>query len=100
MVFSKTVEENTTGIRANCSRIAPNLYLVTGTWTAGTDTKGTIETGLSHLIAHGTNVDTGTVTSEHKSQKNVDEDGSAEEGSIGILACAADNVGSWWGIGY
>lgn len=100
MAFSYTVDAKpTTGVRANTETVFGNLLLRTGTWTAGTDVAGTIVTGLTTIIAHGTNVDTGTVTSEHTSKKNVDGAGAAAAGSIGILVCAGDNVGSWFAFG-
>ena len=99
MAFSYTTD-TPAGVRTGAEGIWGNLTLKTGTWTAGGDTTGTIVTGLSTVIAHGSNVDTGTVTSEHESKKNVTGAGAGQAGSVGILLCATNNVGSWFAIGY
>jgi len=101
MAFSCTAD-TPSGVRKGTNSIFGHLALSTGTFTAGGDTKGTLSTtytGLSRVIACGINVDTGTVTSEVRSKPNVDMDGTAALGAVGILAMATDNVGTWWAIG-
>lgn len=102
MVFSYTVDSprNDTSKYNGRTSIKNNLVMVWGTWTAGAAANGTIVTGLSVILAHSTRTDTGTITSEHKSKKNVTGGGVAAPGSIGILLCAVDNVGSWVAWGY
>jgi hypothetical protein len=99
MAFSYTTD-TPDGTRTGTEGIFAGMILKSGTWTAGGDVVGTIVTGLTKIIAHGTNVDTGTLTSEHTSKKNVVGAGTAANGSIGILVCATNNVGSWFAIGY
>ncbi len=100
MAFAYTVETPPGKLTGN-SKIAGNYEVLAGTWTlSGATVAGEIVTGLSYVYAFQTNVSAGTITSEHTSLKNVDGTGAAAAGSIGILVCAADNVGSWMAIGY
>lgn len=102
----------TTGKRKRSQAIGPNLMLYTGTWVAnGTDTKvtidltsttapstGTLEAVATDIYAYGVHVESGTITSVAKTKPNVDKDGTAAQGKIGILSCATDNVGTWWAM--
>jgi len=99
MAFSYTVETPPGKLTGN-SKLHGNYELLAGTWTAGTATTGEIKTGLSYVYAGGTTVSAGTITAEHTSLKNTDGAAGASAGSIGIVVCAANNVGSWFAIGY
>lgn len=79
--------------------LAAKLTLRRGTWTAGGATKGTIETGLTQVFISSLKVDAGTITSQFTCKDNVDLDGNALEGAIGILVSAVDNTGTWWALG-
>jgi hypothetical protein len=101
MVASYTVDTvPVAGKKAYSETVIGPLTLKTGTWTADGDVTCTIVTGLTNVIGFGTNVDTGTVTSEHCSKPNVNGAGAAVAGDIGIVVCAVDNVGTWFALGY
>ena len=93
MVFSYTKTSD------NSTLIVGNWYLARGTWTAGGDAAGTVVTGLSNVLLHSVHVDTGTITSQVAEKANVTHVPAAQAGSIGIITCAVDNVGTWEAIG-
>lgn len=106
MVFSytggssgtSTVE--TTGNRANCTQIGPNLYYTYGTWTAGSAATATIVTGFSKVL--WANVSNNEAQAEQpRCKPNYTGGGVAAGGSIGILAFtdAVNNTGNWFAIG-
>lgn len=96
----------TTGKMKVSQQRGPNIVRYQGTWDAGGVAKGTIDlTDITvtnvgkaavHVWACGVEVDAGTITSQHKWKMNVDADGTAAEGKIGILLCAVNNTGTWW----
>ena len=101
MVFSYTVDATpTTGLAANSSMIAPNLELVTGTFTGGTAATGDIVTGLSDIILFGV-FNNEAKNEAPKVSPNVTGAAAAAAGTIGILgmADATNNTGIWFAIG-
>jgi hypothetical protein len=99
MAFSYTVTVPD-GTLVGREQIFAGLVLKSGTWDAAGVTLGTIVTGLTKVIAYQTRTDSGTITDEHRSKKNVDGSGTAALGSIGILTTVSGNTGSWMAIGY
>ena len=93
MVFALTVDSQMATL------IIGNWYLATGTWTATAVTKGSIVTTLSNILFHSVHVTSGDVTSQLTEKANVDGDGAALAGSIGILVTVAGNAGTWQAIG-
>lgn len=76
------------------------LYLASGTFTlTGATVKGGIVTGLSKVLMFSTHITTGVITEQMTDKANVDEDGADEDGTIGLLVVADDNVGTWQAIG-
>lgn len=93
MTFSYTV----TGATNQSSIVRGNVGFAAGTWNAASVTKGEIVTGFSLVMGYGV---TNNVTEKGiKSKKNVDADGSASNGSIGILACTSSDTGDWHAFG-
>ena len=92
-----TFAHTTTGATNQSSIVRGNVGIVSGTWNAASVTKGTITTGLSLVMAYG--VTNNATEKGIKDKKNVDEDGSASNGSVGVLACTSSDTGDWWAIG-
>lgn len=89
MTFSYT----TTGATNQSSIVRGNVGFVSGTWNAASVTKGEIVTGGTFVLSYWLN---NLVTEKGiKSGINADGDGTASNGSIGILACTSSDTGTW-----
>lgn len=92
MTFSHTV----TGATNQSSIVRGNTSFVSGVFDADSVTKGTIVTGGTLVLAYG--LENNATEKGMKTKKNVDADGSAAKGSIGLLACTSSDTGDWWAI--
>ena len=82
------------------SLIVGYWYITNGTFVlTGATVKGEIVTGLSNILTFATHITSGTLTEQLEDKANSDEAGASSPGSIGILAAAADIVGTWQAIG-
>jgi hypothetical protein len=108
MAFAYTVDEPmATGKMKKTQNIKQNVIRLTGTFTFTPATvKGTIDltdttkSGIykaaTKVSAYDVLITSGTVSDQLTSGPNMDEDGVAAAGKIGILASANDIVGTWW----
>lgn len=108
MAFSYTVTAAyTTGkLKSAQGNEKPALIHYEGTWTMGGDTKGSID--LTNTTKANVNIaavkiyrwdfaiNTGTVTTCPKAKPDVDLDGVAKLGCIGLLVVPNDNIGTFW----
>ncbi len=90
MAFSSTQDNRT--------HVLGDLMMVTGDWNAASVNTGSIDTGLSEILACGVMGDT-----------YADVTGGGVDGAFAIVAdaapgtividCVASNTGSWWALG-
>lgn len=89
----------TTGNRAGCTRVGPNLFYAFGTWNANGEATGTIDTGMLKVLycSVSNNEDTSETP---KTRANLNGAGATANGSIGLTAIAVNtNTGNWFAIG-
>ena len=91
MTFAYTVDTNPESV------LQGNVAIATGAATATSVTKGAIVTGLSEI--YGFSLENNSTEKGVKAKKNVDGDGTAALGSIGVLACTSNDVLDWTAYG-
>lgn len=75
--------------------VVGNMWFACGTWTAGTDSNGTITTGLGKLVALGVTCD------EAAGEAPKAELNTASDGQIKLtFADASNNTGHWNAYAY
>lgn len=106
MAFITYTTDVPAGDRTGSNKIGDNLYFASGEWAgnggtgaAGDEIDLATDFGATHIVACGV-YQSENVTDIVMFERNMEGDGTAGPGMIGITACTdtGNNVGHWWAI--